>query len=42
MVSGGINNIFDKTYIQHLSLRTSPLLVFSPGISPYMSMEWIY
>ena len=42
MLSGGINNIFDKTYIQHLSLRTPPVLVYSPGISPYMSMEWIY
>jgi iron complex outermembrane recepter protein len=42
LLSGGINNIFDKTYIQHLSLRTPPVLVFSPGISPYMSMEWIY
>ena len=42
MITGGINNIFDKTYITHLALRTPPLFVLSPGISPYLSMEWIY
>lgn len=42
MVSGGINNIFDKSYITHLALRTPPIYVFSPGISPYVSMDWVY
>lgn len=42
MLSGGINNIFDRNYIQYLSLQTTPLQVLSPGISPYMSLEWIY
>jgi outer membrane receptor protein involved in Fe transport len=42
MISGGINNIFDKTYITHLALRTPPLFVLSPGISPYISMDWVY
>lgn len=42
MFSGGINNIFNRNYIQYLSLQTTPLQVLSPGISPYMSLEWIY
>jgi hypothetical protein len=42
MVSGGINNIFNRNYIQFLSLQTAPVQVLSPGISPYMSMEWVY
>jgi outer membrane receptor protein involved in Fe transport len=42
IASGGINNIFDRNYIQYLSLQTLPLQVLSPGISPYMSLEWIY
>ena len=42
LVSGGINNMFGRNYIQYLSLQTTPLQVLSPGVSPYMSMEWIY
>lgn len=42
LVSGGINNVFDRNYIQFLSLQTPPLQVLSPGISPYLSTEWIY
>lgn len=42
MLSGGINNVFNRNYIQYLSLQTAPLQVLSPGISPYMSIEWVY
>lgn len=42
MLAGGINNLFNKTYIEHLSLRTGPVLVLSPGFSPYLSAEWTY
>jgi len=42
MLSGGITNIFDRNYIQYLSLQTGPVQVLSPGISPYTSLEWIY
>lgn len=42
MLAGGINNIFNKNYIEHLSLRTGPVMVLSPGFSPYLSAEWIY
>lgn len=42
MVSGGINNIANRNYIEHLSLRTGPVLVLSPGFSPYLSAEWLY
>jgi iron complex outermembrane recepter protein len=47
LLSGGINNIFDRNYMQFLSLNTGApgigqVQVLSPGISPYMSLEWIY
>lgn len=42
MLSGGINNIFNRNYIQFLSLQSGNYQVLSPGISPYMSLEWIY
>jgi iron complex outermembrane receptor protein len=38
----GIDNVFNRSYIEHLSLRTNPVLVYSPGFSPYMNMEWTY
>lgn len=42
LISGGINNVFNKSYIQHLSLRTYPTAVFSPGFSPYLATEYVY
>lgn len=42
LVSGGINNVFNRNYLQYLSLQSPPLQVLSPGISPYLSTEWIY
>lgn len=42
LISGGINNMFNKSYIQHLSLRTYPTAVFSPGFSPYLATEYVY
>jgi hypothetical protein len=38
----GIDNVFNRLYIEHLSLRTNPVIVYSPGFSPYMNMEWTY
>lgn len=48
----GIDNLFDKNYIEHLSLRLPadangpvvipPTLVLSPGFTPYFNLEWIY
>jgi outer membrane receptor protein involved in Fe transport len=42
----GVDNLFDRTYIEHLDLRLpagngfveSPVL--SPGITPYIGLEW--
>jgi iron complex outermembrane receptor protein len=52
-VIGGIDNVFDKQYLEHLDLRyaAQPLpgggqipgtRVLSPGFSPYMGVEWTY
>ena len=48
----GIDNLIDKNYIEHLSLRLPadangpvvipPTLVLSPGFTPYFNLEWIY
>lgn len=45
-IFGGIENLFDRTYIEHLDLRypaaagfvATPVL--SPGITPYIGIEW--
>jgi len=45
---GGIDNLFDKTYIEHLDLRlqgdaTFPQqLVLSPGFTPFIGVEYTY
>ena len=49
---GGINNLFDKNYQEHLDLRlTGPegtssqgvtYRVLEPGISPYMGINWTF
>jgi len=48
-IYAGVENLFDRTYIEHLDLRlpddppdfqTTPVL--SPGITPYISVEWTY
>lgn len=44
----GIDNVFDRGYFEHLSLRLPAQApypaggVFSPGFSPYFSMQWTY
>jgi outer membrane receptor protein involved in Fe transport len=44
----GIDNVFDRGYVEHLSLRLPAAVgfgsagVFSPGFSPYFSMQWTY
>lgn len=45
---GGIDNLFDKTYIEHLDLRLQAqgifpqTLVLSPGFTPFMGVEYTY
>jgi iron complex outermembrane receptor protein len=47
-IAGGIDNLFDRNYLEHLSLRYAPqgaipaTEVFSPGITPYLVMEWTH
>ncbi len=47
-VIGGIDNLFDRTYLTHLNLRLPNQgqfvnsTVFSPGITPYVGVEWTY
>ena len=38
LVTGGVDNLFDRFYREHLDLRTG-LGVFQPGISPYVGAE---
>ena len=46
----GIENLFDKNYLEHLDLRlpADPVhgipatLVLSPGFTPYAGVEWTY
>jgi outer membrane receptor protein involved in Fe transport len=40
-LTGGIENIFDRFYREHLDLRTGRG-VYQPGISPYMGLELNY
>lgn len=44
----GIDNVFDRNYLEHLNLRFAgangfgPTSVLNPGFSPYFSMVWNY
>lgn len=48
--TGGIENVFDRNYLEHLDLRlpASPidgipeLRLLAPGITPYVGMEWTF
>jgi outer membrane receptor for ferrienterochelin and colicin len=43
---GGVENLLDRTYVEHLDLRLPDqgafrnTIAFSPGITPYMGIEW--
>jgi outer membrane receptor protein involved in Fe transport len=45
-IIGGIDNLFDRSYVEHLNLRLAPqgpnvaTPVLSPGITPYLAVEW--
>lgn len=45
-IIGGVENLFDRAYIEHLNLRlpaSGPFVqtpVLSPGITPYIAVEW--
>lgn len=47
---GGVDNLFDRNYIEHLDLRLSgptgqfpnDTLVLSPGITPYVGVDWAF
>ncbi|MEM9588680.1 MAG: TonB-dependent receptor [Planctomycetota bacterium] len=49
-ITGGIENLFDKTYFEHLNLRLPPqsvgefgdTFVLSPGITPYFGVQVDY
>jgi len=50
-VIGGIDNLFDVAYREHLNLQLAadpqgvfpnPTPVLSPGISPYVGIEWTF
>lgn len=47
-LTGGVENVFDRDYIDHLSLRLpadgpfGPTQVLSPGITPYFGIELEY
>jgi iron complex outermembrane recepter protein len=47
-IIGGVENLFDRTYLTHLNLRLPNQgqfvnsTVFSPGITPYVGVEWTY
>jgi outer membrane receptor protein involved in Fe transport len=46
----GVDNLFDRNYLEHLNLRLPPdsangfpeTAVLSPGITPYFGVEWTY
>ena len=46
--TAGVDNLFDRNYLEHLDLRLpaqpqdnlGPLSVFAPGITPYIGFEW--
>jgi outer membrane receptor protein involved in Fe transport len=45
-IIGGIENLFDRTYVEHLDLRLpagqgfGETRVLSPGITPFVAVEW--
>lgn len=45
-VVGGVENLFDRTYVEHLDLRLPPqgafpaTVAYAPGITPYVGIEW--
>jgi hypothetical protein len=47
-ITGGIENLFDRNYFEHLNLRLpedggfDETIVFSPGITPYVGIEVEY
>ncbi|TWU44059.1 Vitamin B12 transporter BtuB [Novipirellula aureliae] len=47
-ITGGIDNLFDKNYYEHLNLRLpaddtyGPTVVLSPGFTPYVGVEVEY
>jgi outer membrane receptor protein involved in Fe transport len=49
-LTGGVENVFDRNYLEHLDLRLpaqpadglAALNLFAPGITPYVGMEWTY
>ena len=47
-IVGGVDNLFDRTYLTHLNLRLpnqTPYVnsvVYSAGITPYVGVEWTY
>ena len=44
----GIDNVFDRNYLEHLSLRLPDVAGFTgtrvlePGFSPYLTVEWTF
>lgn len=48
--TGGVENLFDRNYLEHLDLRLPaspidgipPLQLLAPGITPYVGMEWTF
>ncbi len=51
-VVGGVDNLFDRSYLEHLNQRLpydniggerfQEVAVLSPGITPYFGLEWTY
>jgi outer membrane receptor protein involved in Fe transport len=47
-IVAGINNVFDRNYLEHLSLRFQQsngfpaVAVLSPGFNPYVGVNWTY
>jgi iron complex outermembrane receptor protein len=50
-IVGGVDNLFDNNYLEHLNLRLppdpglgfpDPTNVYSPGITPYLGVEWTH
>lgn len=47
-ITGGIHNVFDRTYLEHLDLRLPADVgfpaefAFRPGFTPYIGLEWIF
>ena len=46
--TAGVDNLFDRNYLEHLDLRLpaqptdnlGPLSLYAPGITPYIGVEW--